>query len=503
MKKINLFTVALLSLIVCLSACKKDLDQFPPNAIELTQAFKTIGDARAWNNGIFARFRSVQYGGVMITPDVQADQLNATLDYGNRNGNPHRWGTSFLANDGALTGAWNPMYSGIVNINLGLANIDRIPTATPAEATEIAITKGNAYLARAYYYLELVKRFAKPFEPATAATDPGVPLVLVYDVNAKPGRATVKQIYDQINSDINLAKTNLASVVGVVGANRFTIHTALALEARARLNQKDWAGARTAAEAVIASGTYALASTAAEYKTLWANDIVKESIMQVFVNSTTEFPNTNTIYLGLIPATGKFTPDFVPSQWVVDAFDNADFRKGAYFERKTLTVSGVDYLNIWTVNKYPGNPALFTGANTNYAHAQKVFRVSEMYLISAEAGARESAATEAAALIRLNSLRTARGLTALVGISGVALFDEVRNERFRELAFEGVRLFDLKRWHLGFTRTAPQNINFIQTGPNFNTLSIPVDDNLFTWGIPTNEITTNPNLATAQNPGWQ
>jgi starch-binding outer membrane protein, SusD/RagB family len=39
------------------------------------------------------------------------------------------------------------------------------------------------------------------------------------------------------------------------------------------------------------------------------------------------------------------------------------------------------------INKYPGNPALFTAASTNYQHKPKVFRVAEMYLIAAEADA--------------------------------------------------------------------------------------------------------------------
>jgi len=233
---------------------------------------------------------------------------------------------------------------------------------------------------------------------------------------------------------------------------------------------------------------------------MWKTDATTETIMQCFVSKPNELPNTNSIYLGLVAATGKFTPDFVPSQWVVDKFDVTDLRKAAYFERKLLTIQGVDYPNIWLVNKYPGNPALFTTAVTNYAHTPKVFRVAELYLISAEANARAGAATEPAALIRLNNIRTARGLPALVGLTGTPLIDAIKYKRLRELAFEGVRLWDLKRWNEGFTRSAPQNLNLINVGSNYNTLSIPAGDNKFTWGIPTRDLTTNPNLV--QNPGW-
>ena len=208
--------------------------------------------------------------------------------------------------------------------------------------------------------------------------------------------------------------------------------------------------------------------------------------------------NTNSIYLGLIPATGRFTPDFIPSSWVFNGYDAADFRKAIYFEPKAVTVSGLSFNNIVLVNKFPGNPALFTGATTNYQHAPKVFRIAEMYLIAAEASA-ESAGT-ANALTALNALRVARGLTALSGISGSALIAAVRDERTKELAFEGFRLDDLKRWNLGFTRSGAQDVNTINVGANYNTLTIPASDPKFIWGLPANDVTINKNLV--QNQGW-
>jgi len=501
MKRTNkIFTAGLLAMLA-LSSCKKEeLDLFPYSSIEVSQSFVSLKDAKAWNIGFYNSFRGNLYGSNMFIPDVQGDQLNATLDFGNRNGNPHRWGTSFLAEDGALSGIWASFYGAIKNINIAIAGFGNIPTANATEIAELNRYKGDAYLARAYYYSELVKRFAKAYNPSTAATDLAVPLVTVFDLNDKPARATTAQVYTQILADIAQAKTLLAAVAGSQGAKNFTLHSALALEARVKLESRDYAGAVAAAETVIGSGTYPLVTTQADMNAMWRTDLAREVIMQAFVSRPNELPNTNSIYLGFLPATGKFTPDFVPSQWVVDKFDNADIRKAAYFERKLLTIQGVDYPNIWLVNKYAGNPALFTGAATNYAHAPKVFRVAELYLISAEAAARAGAATEPAALIRLNSLRVARGLPTLTGLSGTPLIDAIKDERFRELAFEGFRLWDLKRWNEGFTRSAPQNLNFINVGANYNTLSVAPGADKFTWGIPTRDLTTNPSLV--QNAGW-
>jgi hypothetical protein len=221
----------------------------------------------------------------------------------------------------------------------------------------------------------------------------------------------------------------------------------------------------------------------------------------LFASQPSELSNANAIYLGYNPANLKYTPDFVPQQWVVDIYAAGDIRKAAYLEQKTVLVQGTTYNNVWCINKYPGNPALFTGASTNYQHKPKIFRIAEMYLISAEAAA-QSAGTEAAGLTTLNLLRTSRGASTLTGLTGTALMNAIKDERVRELLCEGTRLDDLKRWKMGVTRLAPQNTAFLNLGPDFNLKVVPAGDDKFVWAIPKNDITTNPNIASQQNPGW-
>lgn len=487
-------------MMLSLAACTKELDKVPFSDIELSQSFQTVKDAKTWNQGLYANFRGRVYGSFTFTTDVQADQLNASLDFGNRNGFPHRW-DGFLADDGTIGNTWSSFYRAIVNANISLDGFSKIKPADAAETAELNRYIGDAYMARAYYYSQLIQFYAKAYDPATAATDLGVPLVLSYDVQGKPARATVKAVYDQILSDINQAKTLLSGVNGVQGSARFTKDAVAALEARVRLNMQDWAGARAAAEAVINTGNYPLINTQAELTSYWHVDGKKESILQLTTIAPNELANTNSIYLGLVPATGRFTPDFIPSQWVIDSYENTDIRKAVYFKQLNLTIQGQNYSNIWLVNKYPGNPALFTGATTNYQHAPKVLRVAEMYLISAEAGARSGDATAiAGAIARLNALRTARGVSVLNGLTGASLLNAIKEERTRELAFEGFRLQDLKRWNEGFTRRAPQNTNMLTQGAGYFTLAIPANHDKFVWGIPSNDISINGNLK--QNQGW-
>lgn len=484
---------------VALAACTKKLDRSPFTQLPLDDAFKTVKQAETWNNGLYTGLKARSYGIFTFSTDVQADQLNASLDYGNRNGSPHRW-NDFLSGDYTIRDVWSGYYSSMNNLNISLEGFKKIVPVTAADSAAMRKYTGEAHLARAYFYHQLVLRWGKAYTPATAATDLGVPLTLTYDTYAQPKRATVKEVYDQILSDIAEAK-KLIVAPGKQGSPRFTKDVVLALEARVKLHMHDWAGAKAAADALIATGTYPLINTQAEFNQMWVNDLPKETIMQLATSKPSELANTNIIYLGLVAQTGKYTPDFIPSKWVIDAYENTDIRKASYFAQKTLTIQGRDYPGIWLVNKYPGNPALFTGATTNYQHAPKIFRVAEAYLISAEAGARLGGGTEAAALATLNLLRKARGVAELAGLSGAPLLQAIKDERFRELAFEGFRLDDLKRWNEGFQRREPQNINILTTGEFFQGLKINPNADKFVWGLPTNDVTVNPNLK-PQNQGW-
>lgn len=496
--KLKLSYIAIGLFALSIASCKKgNLDKFPTSNIELAQSFQSVRDAKTWNTGLYGLLRGRFYGIYQYNQDIQGDQLNATIDFGNRNGFPHRW-EGFEATETNINSIWSGYYRGITNANIMLDGFEKITPANAAETAELERYRGDAYAVRAYYYHELVMRYAKPYTPGTAATDAGVPLVLKYDVFEMPARASVKAVYDQVLADIAQAKTKLAGVTGAQGSIRFTLDAVNALEARVRLHMQDWAGAKAAADAVIATNKYPLYNTAASIQSYWYTDAKQEDIMQLFVANTTEPANTNgTIYLGFRTNDNLFRPDFAPSLWVMDKYAAADLRKPIFFATKSVTfTTGTGTLVL--VNKFPGNPTLFTATTTNYQHAPKFLRIAEMYLISAEAGARGTA--DADGLVKLNALRVARGLTALAGLADDALFAEVKDERFRELAFEGFRLWDLKRWHEGFTRSQPQNTNFLTVGTGYTTLSIAADNNKFAWGIPSNDVTVNPNIK--QNPGW-
>lgn len=486
----------------------KDMDLKPYNDLEKSQSLTNFAQARYYNNGTYVLLKGRTYGLFTFSQDVQADQLNASFDFGNRNGFPHRMDDTFLAGDYTIRDTYQPYYVGINNANNAIENYPGVPTTTAAQADSIKKFIGNSHLARAFYYHQLALRFCKDYNPATAATDLGMPLVLKSNINGLPSRASLKATYDQILSDIAIAKTNLANVPGGAATHpsrsRFTIDAVLAMEARVKLDYHDYDGAYTAAKAVIDKGLYTLYNTAANVKAYWHEDARQEDILQLFADKSALSNTNGGIYLGFNSGTGRFSPDFFPTQAVIDLYDNADLRKAVYFENKVVLVNATIYNNtLKLVNKFPGNPALFTGATTNYQHKVKVFRIAEQYLIAAEAAFMKTASDETNARFYLNALRVARGL-GVTNATGAALLQEIKDERQRELAFEGFRLFDLKRWGSGVKRGAVQNLNVITKTPagSFYQLDVPANYDKIVWGIPNYEIIVNPSLKGQQNQGW-
>ena len=112
----------------------------------------------------------------------------------------------------------------------------------------------------------------------------------------------------------------------------------------------------------------------------------------------------------------------------------------------------------------------------------KVFRLSEQYLIRAEAYCRLGEYGKAGKDI--TTLRLARYSSyGSTSIGEDNWLDVISEERVRELFMEGFRLQDLKRWHKGFERK-PQS-NTVASG---SSLKIEADNPLFVWPIPQHEL---------------
>ena len=171
-----------------------------------------------------------------------------------------------------------------------------------------------------------------------------------------------------------------------------------------------------------------------------------------------------------------------------------------FFKAANLSIAGSTY-GAYQFMKFPGNPEIQGSASNRYRNKPKPFRLSEQYLILAEAAALEGNTT-----VANNALKTLRenrieGYTH-TDLTGNELLEAVRQERTRELIGEGFRMGDLRRWHLGMNRSNPQeDVAPFLWGSTIN-MSYPANSYKFTWPIPQIEMEVNPQMAGQQNPGY-
>jgi len=477
-------------------ACTKELN--PPQAIVKERSLETKRDLMSWYYGFYSYFRTLQYGNFSLLQEYQADMLNATKTFGNRH-YTHRW-DDFYASEATVADVYLAYYATIRNVNFFLDKVESYKPKTTGEADTVTIVKGAAHFFRAYCYHELALRWSRPYQPDELC----VPWIGQLDLNAQTPRATQKEIFGYILEDLELAHKFLSKKEGVASSDEVTRDIVKALKARVALTMKDYDKALNAANDLISLGKYSLLGSASDVERYWHEDRpMDESIMMVYGNYTGN-ELTQSMYpllarkreLGLI-----MQPDWLPSQWVLDLYEDSDWRKSVYFtNEKLLNVNDEPYVaKAWAVNKFPGNKLFDQDGKLNYRHLPKPFRIAEQYLIAAEAA--QSLGQDAVASSYLNAVRGSRGLMA-VALSGDALRDAIREERTRELAFEGFRLFDLRRWEMPCRRHDPQSEEFLSVLPkvSYTELDRPNNDPKFIWPIPHHDIICNPALK--QNPGW-
>ncbi|MCA5004350.1 hypothetical protein [Sphingobacterium bovistauri] len=119
MKRYKYILVALM-ISTFLKSC--DLERFPMDSIEQSQSFDKVSDAEKWSNNFYAQLRGRVYGTYTQVSDVQSDVLNATIEFGNNIGSPHRWSDDFNSDSYEISNVWLGYYGALKNINLSIGN---------------------------------------------------------------------------------------------------------------------------------------------------------------------------------------------------------------------------------------------------------------------------------------------------------------------------------------------------------------------------------------------
>ena len=473
------------------------LDKYPEDAIQQDKAINTVDDANLAVIGIYDAFKSsyLYSGYLTLLPDLQADFVYAVNGYSNTYGDIWRWKDIHPTNE-QVEAVYGALYGVINRCNFLLDNVEKVKKSIKTDADYDRLDQycGEAYFARALAYSELVKMYCKPYESdEDAANQLGVVITEHYKGNEPIVRANLKDSYQFILDDLDRAAELLkleddyssATDGALYDSPYFSEYTVHALRARISLYMKRWDDAIKYSSKVIDDGYYALSSCnqnissgVSYYKYMWTNDHATEIIWKVGFTI-----NSYGGALGMIFANYDYQtlkPDYVPALWVLNLYDANDLRATTFFQSFT---TGYDHGLTWPLLiKYFGNEE-FMNASIRHVCMPKVFRLSEQYLIRAEAYVQKGDYAKAGSDI--TALRMARyssygGSTAL---SKDNAMDVIEQERVKELYMEGFRLNDLKRWHKGFQRK-PQD----QSLSNGSSLKVEKDDPLFVWPIPQHEI---------------
>jgi hypothetical protein len=485
------FSYIMLAGMLLITSCSKSyLDKTPFTSNDLGTAISSEADLGVAVNGMYASLRSTDLYGrsIPVKGDLMADNSFVTTANSGRYLTLNNF--SFNNADGTASGLWTNAYVAIKYANTIISN------TLPVTAT-VSQYVGEAYALRALMHFELVRNFARPY--TVAPGDPGIPIVSAFDItnfnpSVLPARNTVKDVYTQVIADLEKA---YGLMTLYRGTGYFSKYAGRALEARVYQHMGDWANARVASTDVITNSGWSLlpaasyvaptgSTTAGNYSPggYWANPTVQastknETMFEVAADLANNggFDQLGAIYL----TTGGYYGDILGTAELYNLYAATDVRKGLMPIGTRSGQSGTVYLNF----KYSN------ASNTADKDDTKVLRFSDIILIAAEAY--QQTGDFANALVNLNRVARQRD-PAFAGYTstGSQLLEDILTERRKELAFEGVRLWDLVRLQRSWTKVKNQN--------PLTTLTITPTNQSLLYPIPVGELNANPNIT--QNPGY-
>jgi hypothetical protein len=460
----NIYILIILSFFMLIS-CNQDefLDKQPYDQIITENVITDFKSFETAAKGTYNFFQDGSYynNSYVIISDLMSDNTQATS-------------TVFVdidkyetkADNGDVKRVWDKISATIAHTSIVIRKAEKFNFGVNQEAANKII--GQLYIARSLAYFDMQRIFAQAYNFTSDASHLGVPLLDEDKVGIEiisPARSTTAQVYAKIIKDLEKG----ISLVGDDTASVFYMNklSAKALLARVYLYKENWAEAHRLATEVISSGKYTLV-TNANYVAGWALASTSESIFSI-KNTATDNAATSSL-----PYNYGF-PRILATTDLYNSMVTGDVRK-------TL---------VSTARKVAKYPAFTTRDNS-----VPVIRLSEMYLIQAEAlsemggTANEVKARTAVNTILLRSRPTATPYTE----TGDALKDVIQKERRKELMFEGHRLFDLTR----------KKKSFIKYSTSVSTpISITYPSNFVILPVPQSELDANINInAEHQNPGY-
>jgi starch-binding outer membrane protein, SusD/RagB family len=443
------------------SACNKKLDLSPTDDIDVTKAFTTVDDLE---KGLMGVYSANDLSTKIYIGSILSDETKISSENRGQGQFTFKW--QYSASGGEHNSDYAQYYFMLDRLHRVLAAMDNVVTKGPTESNKKARIKAELLGLRGVALYELVIRFMPVGYDANAL---GVAIMLKSDLAAAPARNKVGEVITQIETDLAAARADANIPNAPTEVLRLSKAAIAAYQARVALLKRDWNSAITfATDAINLSGkTPASGST---YVAYWQDANESESIWK--------YRNQSAPQLLWRDTNGDVF--FEPSGKLKAQYDRTnDIRFSTFFGSAGGDTS--------IVKKYPGSAV---GPQINDL---KIIRISELYLIRAEAYAESNQLAQAAT--NINTIRAAR-ITGYVNVSFATQAEAIAavvNERFKELCFEGFRFFDLKRKGLPINRLASD-----VASPNWQNMAS--SDYHFALPIPQDEIFANPNAV--QNTGY-
>lgn len=481
MKKITKYiSVALVAL--SLSSCNDWLDdvqsksQVGENAVFASEETVTlfVNGFYTWLNS-YGQFGNRQFNGSWteaMTDIFKYSGSNLTA----RAGQPNQYAELAvpMSPDGDLLSCWDNAYSCIRRINQFLVLEQKYATGYREELR--LQWQAQARFMRAFINFQLAKRH-------------GGSIILFDGLPETKNKALspAEDVWDNIEADLDFAAANLPEQWNAANKGRITKYAALAFKSRAMLYAKRWQSAYDAANEVITSNKYDLVD---DYAQAWKGDN-KESILQFSYNRTLG-PNTQ-FDANYTPSTDGSTASCgpAPTQELVESYEKKDGTKmnwtpwhgttttpppydqleprfaatviypGSTWKGKVMdnSVQGPNgyFFNYGDQASSLGNTCsgyflrkLLDESMTDVVSVKSAqpwveIRFAEVLLNFAEAAYRLDKITDAQAALK--RVRARVGLPEKTS-TGEQFFNDYRNERKIELAFEGQLYWDMVRWEL-------------------------------------------------------
>lgn len=458
------YILAGLLTVMSLASCKKFVQVDDPiDQVASAEAFDTDANAATAIRGLYSKTMSAANSGlggaVQVTFDASADALKVQLS-------TNQFYEFYINTIGTANSAnrslWNYFYYNIYADNTA---IESIAASTGMSEQAKALYTAEARFLRALNYFYLVNAWGDV--PLTTSSN--------YEYNNSLPRSAVADVYKQILSDLLYAQANLGAAYQGATRIRANSYAATALLAKVYLFMQDWTNAAQQASTVLANITdYALETDLA--KTFLITS--KEAILRI------QQPGNNNYTWDGYAFISTGTPNYPLTDTLLKTFETGDKRKTNWTKTNSVTSSGVT-----TTYTFPYKYKVNSGTG-NVTESHMMLRLSEMYLIRAEARAQLNQLPDA--ISDLDQVRARASLDLIAntnpGISQTDLLAKIAHERWVELFAEnGDRWMDLKR-----TGNAGETL---QNNPNWQTTTGQF------FPIPMLDIKYNSSLT--QNDGYQ